>query len=154
MTNRAGYREPMVEVDLLRYWSAAAFTALIAGFAAVVVVRLAGDVFGTPLIVSETGGSSELVFLADGRAFWTAVVATLTAAATLNMMLYLVPRPTRFFGVLATLVLVFSLFWPLSLDVVNDVTLWLLILHVIVGAIIVGLLISIVPLVTRPRQAR
>lgn len=148
--NTAGYREPLIDVDLLRYWSAAVFTALIAAFAAVVTVRLAGDVFDTQLLVADRGGATELVPLADGRAFWVVIIATLTAASTLNLMLYVVPRPTRFFGVLGSLVLVLTLFWPISLDIANGMTIWLIAIHVVAGAIILGLLTSIVPVVTRP----
>ncbi len=154
VSNESGprYREPFLDVDLLRYWSATIFTGLIGAFSAVVITRLAGDVFDTPLLVTESGGSDQLVPLTDGRAFSTVMVATLVAAATLNLMLYAVPRATRFFGVLGVVVLAVTVFWPLSIDVSTEETLWLIGIHVVSGLIILGLLTSIVPVVTRRRE--
>lgn len=147
------YKDPLLDVDLVRFWSAAAFIAFIAAFAAIVILRFAGDVFNTPLLVTAEGGADELVPLTDGRVFWSVVVITGTAAAMLNMMLYAVPNATRFFVVLGTVVLGMSLIWPFSLDVGNEETMWLVAIHVVVGIIIMSLLTGIVGMVTRPYQA-
>ncbi len=146
-------REPLVEVDVLRYWSAAIFSGLIAAFAAVVALRFAGDVFNTPLFVTERGGADVLVPLSDGRAFWTTMIAAGTAAAVFNLMLYVVPNPTRFFSALGTVVLVLSLLWPLSLDTDVAEKAWLIAIHVIVGVTIMSLLMGIVGIVTRPYRS-
>jgi drug/metabolite transporter superfamily protein YnfA len=146
-------RDPLVEVDLPRYWSTAIFTGLIAAFAALVILRFAGDVFDNPLFVTEQGGADELVPLTDGRVFWSAVVVNGTAAAVLNMMLYLVPKATRFFRALGTVVLIASLLWPLSLDVGDTETAWLIAIHIVVGATILLLLPASVGQVTRPYQS-
>ena len=146
------HREPLVEVDMLRYWSTAVVTGLIAAFAAVVMVRFAGDVFSTPLFVTEQGGADELVPLADGRAFWSVMIVTGTAAAVLNLMLYVVPNPVRFFSVLGTVVMVLSLLWPLSLDIGTAEVAWLIGIHVVVGITIMSLLTGTVGLVTRRYQ--
>jgi hypothetical protein len=53
----------LLDVDLLRFWSSVFFTGLISALAALVLVRFAGDVFDTPQLVSDRGGSSELVAL-------------------------------------------------------------------------------------------
>lgn len=146
------YREPLVEVDLLRYWGTALFSGLIAAFAAVVMLRFAGDVFDTPLFVTERGGADTLVPLSDGRAFWTVMITTGAAAAVLNLMLYVVPNPTRFFNALAYVVLALSLLWPLTLDTTGDVKAWLVAMHLVAGITIISLLTGIVGLVTRPPQ--
>lgn len=137
-----------VEVDLLRYWATAFFTGLIAAFAGITLVRLAGDVFDTPLFVTETGGS-ELVPLTDGRVLVATLVVTFVAAATFNVMLYLVPNARTFFVTLALVVLAASLLWPASLDLSSDETIWLIGLHLIVGIIIIGLMSAMAPVVTR-----
>ncbi len=147
------YREPLVEVDLLRYWSTAVFSGLIAAFAAVVILRFAGDVFSTPLFVTEQGGADELVPLTDGRAFWSVMVVNGTAAAVLNLMLYVVPNPVRFFSVFGTVVMALSLLWPLSLDIGTAELAWLIGIHVVVGITIMSLLTGMVGLVTRPYQS-
>lgn len=146
------YREPLVEVDLLRYWSTAIFSGLIAAFAAVVILRFAGDIFDTPLFVTERGGADELVPLSDGRAFWTAMVATGAAASMLNLMLYVVPNTIRFFQALGSLVLLLSLLWPLTLDIGDAEKVWLVAIHLVVGVMIMSLLTGVVGLVTRPPQ--
>ena len=143
-------RSPLLDVDLLRYWASVLFTGLIAAFAALVLVRFAGDVFDTPLLVSDRGGSSELVPLSDGRVFWTAMIATFTAGATLNIMLYVLPSPMTFFNILSFLVLAFSMLWPVSLDVGTQETAWLIAVHAVVGLVVIGLLNAIVGFVTRP----
>jgi hypothetical protein len=147
-------RTPLLDVDLLRYWAAVLFTGVIAGFAALVVVRFAGDVFDTPLIVSDSGGSSDLVPLTDGRVLATALVATFAAGATLNLMLYVLPNPMTFFNILAILVLAFSMLWPISLEIDDPETLWLVGVHAVVGFVIIGLLNAIVGMVTRPHVPR
>ncbi len=146
------YREPLVEVDLLRYWSTAVFSGLIAAFAAVVMLRFAGDIFDTPLFVTDRGGASELVPLSDGRAFWTVMIAAGAAAATLNLMLYVVPNTIRFFRALGSVVLLLSLLWPLTLDTGGAEKVWLVAIHLVVGSMIMSLLTGIVGLVTRPPQ--
>lgn len=142
----------MVEVDLLRYWSTAVFSGLIAAFAAVVMLRFAGDIFDTPLFVTERGGAAELVPLSDGRAFWTVMIATGAAAAVLNLMLYVVPNTIRFFRALGSVVLLLSLLWPLTLDTGGAEKAWLVAIHVVVGLMIMSLLTGIVGLVTRPPE--
>lgn len=146
------YRDPVVEVDLARYWSSAIFTGLIAAFAAVVIVRFAGDVFNTPLLVTENGGSSQLVPLGDGRAFWSVMIVTGAAAAVLNMMLYMVPDATRYFSALGFVVLAASLLWPLSLDVDAAEKAWLVLVHVVAGATIMSLLLGSTAMATRPYE--
>lgn len=146
------YREPLVEVDFLRYWGTALFSGLIAAFAAIVILRFAGDVFDTPLVVTERGGADALVPLADGRVFWTVMFTTAAAAAVLNLMLYVVPNPIRFFDALAFVVLLLSLLWPLALDTGGDVKAWLIAIHLVAGITIISLLTGIVGLVTRPPQ--
>ncbi|HSF84826.1 MAG TPA: DUF6069 family protein [Acidimicrobiia bacterium] len=148
--SRAFNRSPLLDVDLLRYWASVLFTGLIASFAALILVRFAGDVFSNQLLVSDQGGSSELVPLADGRVFWTAMIATFTAGATLNIMLYVLPSPMTFFNILSFLVLAFSMLWPISLDVGPEETAWLIAVHAVVGLVIIGLLNAIVGFVTRP----
>ncbi|MDJ0497431.1 MAG: DUF6069 family protein [Acidimicrobiia bacterium] len=146
------YREPLVEVDLLRYWSTAVFSGLIVGFAAVVILRFAGDIFDTPLLVTERSGADALVPLSDGRAFWTAMIATGAGAAVLNLMLYVVPNTIRFFRALGSVVLLLSLLWPLTLDVGDAQKAWLVAIHLVVGLMIMSLLTGIIGLVTRPPQ--
>ncbi len=143
-------RSPILDVDLLRYWASVLFTGLIAAFAALILVRFAGDVFNTPLLVSDRGGSSDLVALSDGRVFWTAMIATFTAGAMLNIMLYVLPNPMTFFNILSFLVLAFSVLWPISLDVGTAETAWLIGVHAVVGLVIISLLNAIVGFVTRP----
>ena len=147
------YREPLVDVDVLRYWSTAVFSGLIAGFAAVVILRFAGDIFDTPLFVTERSGADALVPLSDGRAFWTAMIATGAAAAVLNLMLYVVPNTIRFFRTLGYLVLALSLLWPLTLDTGGAEKAWLVAIHLVVGLMIMSLLTGVVGLVTRPHQS-
>ena len=146
------YRDPIVDVDLARYWSSAIVTGLIAAFAAVVIARFAGDVFNTPLLVTEDGGSSQLVPLGDGRAFWSVMIITGAAAALLNMMMYMVPNATGLFSALAFVVLLASLLWPLSLDVGTAEKAWLILIHVVVGTIIMTLLLQTAGLASRPYQ--
>lgn len=146
------YRDPLVDVDVLRFWSTAIFSGLIAAFAAVVILRFAGDVFGTPLYVTERGGADSLVPLADGSAFWTSMIAAGAAASVLNLMLYVVPNPTRFFSALGTVVLALSLLWPLTLDTGSAEKAWLIAIHIVVGVTVISLLNGIVGLVTRPYQ--
>lgn len=152
-TSSGWYREPLVEVDALRYWGTAIFSGLIAAFAALVILRFAGDVFDTPLFVTERGGAETLVPLSDGRVFWTVMFSTATAAATLNLMLYVVPNPTRFFRALASAVLLLSLVWPLTLDTTGAEKAWLVAIHLVVGLVTISLLTGIVPMVTRKPQA-
>ena len=146
------YREPLVDVDVLRYWSTAIFSGLIAAFAAVVILRFAGDVFDTPLFVTERGGADSIVPLADGRAFWISMIAAGAAAAVLNLMLYVVPNPTKFFSALGTVVLLLSLLWPLTLDTGDAEKAWLIAIHIVVGVTVMSLLTGIVGLVTRPQE--
>lgn len=146
------YRDPVVDVDLARYWTSAIVTGLIAAFAAVVIVRFAGDVFDTPLMVTEDGGSSQLVPLGDGRAFWSVMFITGAAAAVLNMLLYMVPNATGFFSALGFVVLLASLLWPLSLDVGSAEKAWLISIHIVVGAILLPLLLQSAGRVTRPYE--
>lgn len=146
------YREPLVEVDLVRFWSSALFSGLIVGFAAVVLLRFAGDVFDTPLFVTEQGGADALVPLSDGRVFWTVMLVTGAAAAVLNLMLYVVPNPTGFFVALGSVMLILSLLWPLSIDIDGAETAWLMVIHVVVGMTIMALLTGVVGLVTRPAE--
>lgn len=147
-------RAPLLDVDLLRYWAAVLFTSLIAAFAALILVRFAGDVFDMPLLVSDSGGSSNLVPLTDGRVLATAIVATFAAGATLNIMLYVLPNPMTFFNILSILALAFSMLWPISLEIDDPETLWLVGVHAVVGFVIIGLLNAIVGMVTRPHVPR
>lgn len=145
-----------VQVDLVKYWATALVVAAIASFAGITVVRLAGDVFDTPLLVPDRGGSTNLVALSDSRVIWTCLVVTVAAAGVLNLMLYLVPRPTWFFEILCVVVLGASLLFPLSLDVDSKVQAWLIALHVVVGLIVMSLVVTLAGSVARvvpgPRQ--
>ncbi|MEM9037524.1 MAG: DUF6069 family protein [Actinomycetota bacterium] len=138
-----------VQVDLLRYWSTTFVVAAIASLAGITVVRLAGDVFDTPLLVPDRGGSETLVALSDSRVIWSCLLVTLAAAGVLNLMLYLVPRPAWFFQVLCVVALIASLLFPFSLDVDTSVQAWLVGVHVTVGIIIMSLTASIAGSVTR-----
>ena len=146
------YREPLVDMDEARFWSTAIFIGLIAAFAAVVMLRFAGDIFDTPLMVTDQGGADTLVPLTDGRAFWTSMVTAGAAAAVFNLMLYVVPNPTRFFRYLGTLVLLSSLLWPLTLDTGTAEKAWLVAIHLVVGITVMSLLTGIVGVVTRPNR--
>lgn len=141
-------RQP-VQVDLLRYWASMPVVAAIASFAGIIVVRMAGDVFDTPLFVPERSGSDELVPLADSRVIWTCLLVTLTAAGVLNLMLYLLPRPEWFYSVLSVVVLGASLLWPFSLDIGDAATYWLIGLQLVVGGIILGLTLTVAGSVSR-----
>jgi cytochrome b561 len=80
------------------------------------------------------------------------MVAAGAAAAVLNLMLYVVPNPTRFFKYLGALVLLASLLWPLSLDTGTAEKAWLVAIHLVVGITVMSLLTGIVGVVTRPHQ--
>ncbi|MEO1061420.1 MAG: DUF6069 family protein [Actinomycetota bacterium] len=138
-----------VQIDLLRYWSAALVVAAIASFAGITVVRLAGDVFDTPLLVTDRGGSGSLVVLSDSRVIWTCLLVTVAAAGTLNLMLYLIPRPEWFFEILCVVALVASLLFPFSLAIDGAAQAWLVGLHLTVGLIVMSLVVTIAHSVTR-----
>lgn len=140
-----------IEVDPVRYWTAALVTGLIAAIAAIVIVRFAGDVLDTPLFVTERGGA-ELVPLSDSRVFWTVMLAAIAAAALLWIMLYLVPQPLRFFQGLGSVLLVASLLWPLTLDIDDAEKAWLASINIVSGVIILSLLTGTVrSIARRPR---
>lgn len=148
-----GGLRPRVHVDLARYWSSMVVVAAIAAFAGLVVVRLAGDLFDTVLIVPERSGVDQLVPLSDGRVIWTAVLVTAAAAGVLNLMLYLVPRPEWFYTILALVTMALSVVWPFSLDVDGDVQAWLVVLDLTVGLIVLVLTLVVARAVTRPAEA-
>lgn len=131
----------VVEVDLVRFWSATAVIAAIAAFAGVTVTRLAGDVFDTPIYVAERGGGA-LVPLSDGRVVWVAIVVTIVAAGVLNLMLYLVPSAEKLFAMLAIVAMAAGATWSFSLDVDRENQLWLVVLQVVVGAVIASLTLA------------
>lgn len=138
-----------VQIDLLRYWSAMPIVAAIASFAGIIVLRLAGDVFDTPLFVPEDSGSTTLVPLSDSRVIWTCLIVTFAAAGVLNLMLYLVPRPEWFYTILSIVVLAASTLWPFSLDINDRTQYWLIGLQVTVGLIVLALTLTIAGSVSR-----
>jgi Family of unknown function (DUF6069) len=141
-----------IEVDHVRYWSGIAVTAAIAALAGVIVTRLAGDVFDTPLRITERGGSDVLVPLTDSRVIWTCVAVALAAGGVMNLMLYLLPHPQVFFGLLSAVVMVGSLLWPLSIDVTDAERIWLIVVNVVVGVIVVTLVSNLATMTTRVRS--
>jgi Family of unknown function (DUF6069) len=148
--SRLTYRSrPDIQVDLLRYWSAMPVVAAIASFAGIIVLRMAGDVFDTPLFVPERAGSDVLVPLSDSKVIWTCVIVTAAAAGVLNLMLYLIPRPEWFYSVLSVVVLGASLLWPFSLDIESRGQAWLIALQVVVGVIILSLTLIVAGSVSR-----
>jgi len=138
-----------IQVDLLRYWAAMLVVAAIAAFAGIIVLRMAGDVFDTPLLVPDSAGSDVLVPLSDSRVIWVSVLVTLAAAGVLNLMLYVVPRPEWFFSILAVVVLGASLMWPFSLAIEDAAKAWLVALQVVVGLIIMCLTLTVAGSVSR-----
>ncbi len=146
MTFRSGGQ---VQIDLVRYWSSVLVVAAIASFAGITVVRLAGDVFDTPLRVTDRGGSGSLVVLSDSRVIWTCLLVTIAAAGVLNLMLYLIPRPEWFFEILCVVALAASMLLPFSLSIDGAAQAWLVGLHLTVGLIVMSLVVSIANSVTR-----
>ncbi len=146
MTFRSGGQ---VQIDLVRYWSSVLVVAAIASFAGIAIVRLAGDVFDTPLLVSDRGGSGNLVVLSDSRVIWACLLVTIAAAGVLNLMLYLIPSPEWFFEILCIVALVASMLLPFSLPIDGAAQAWLVGLHLTVGLIVMSLVISISHSVTR-----
>jgi hypothetical protein len=123
--------------------------AAIAAFAGIIVLRMAGDVFDTPLLVPETAGSDILVPLTDSRVIWISVIVTLAAAGVLNLMLFVVPRPEWFYSILCVVILVASLMWPFSLEIEDAAKAWLVALQVVVGLIIMSLTLTVAGSVSR-----
>jgi hypothetical protein len=138
-----------IQVDLLRYWSAMLVVAAIAAFAGIIVLRMAGDVFDTPLLVPDSAGSDILVPLSDSRVIWISVLVTLAAAGVLNLMLFVVPRPEWFFSILCVVILGASLMWPFSLEIEDAAKAWLVALQVVVGLIIMTLTLTVAGSVSR-----
>lgn len=140
-----------VRIDAGRLWGAGVATAAVAAFAGAVVFMFAEAIFDVGLRVRIGGEMRDLTVV---PVLLIGFIAGVVATAVLHLFLQFVPRPTLFFGWLATLVLAASLLVPLSQPVRPEVKYWLCGMHVAVGVVIIALLLGIAPRVRFEGPAR
>lgn len=127
-------------VAIGRLWWVGLFAATDAAIGNVIVFALGKSLLGISFLMPPKPGVTELVPLSMTNVVIASVVPAVAATVFLAILGKFAPRPIRVFRIISVVFLLVSFGGPLSLPVDLSTKVALSVMHVVAGAVIVGML--------------